>query len=151
MADHSAGILVYRRRPVPEVYLGHMGGPFWSHRDAGAWSIPKGMIQPDERPMDAALREFREEVGASAPDVEYVELGMFRYASGKTVTVFAGESDDVPVEAHSNSFSIEWPPRSGVLREFPELDRVAWFRLDEARDRLVIGQRGAIDALRLLL
>ncbi|MDM4763856.1 NUDIX domain-containing protein [Galbitalea sp. SE-J8] len=151
MAEHSAGILVYRRRPRPEVYLGHMGGPFWSRRDSGSWSIPKGTLLPGEAPLDAALREFAEEVGTPAPAADYVELGSFRYASGKIVTVFAAESDAVPVEAHSNTFSIEWPPRSGQQREFPEIDRVAWFRLEEARDRLVVGQRSAIDALEALL
>ncbi|MFT4123737.1 MAG: NUDIX domain-containing protein [Microbacteriaceae bacterium] len=151
MADRSAGILLYRRRAQPEVYLGHMGGPFWSRHDSGAWSIPKGMIQDDEEPLEAARREFGEEVGAAAPAIDYVELGVFRYASGKTVTVFAGESTQAPTEAHSALFTIEWPPRSGRQQSFPELDRVAWFRLDEAEKRLVPGQRAAIAALRVLL
>lgn len=147
MAERSAGILLFHRASAPVVFLGHMGGPFWSRKDAGAWSIPKGLVQPGEDDLQAALREFEEEVGAPPPAVEYSPLGSFRYSSGKTVTVFAGESDDVPTTITSNTFSVEWPPRSGRMREFPELDRAAWFSLDDARERLVVGQRPAIEAL----
>ena len=115
-------------------------------RTTAAWSIPKGNFT-DEEPLAAALREFAEEIGRPAPEVEYVELGAFRYSSGKLVTVFAGESDFDPDEVVSNLFEIEWPPRSGRLQSFPELDAAGWFAPDEARDRLVKGQRPALDAL----
>ena len=150
MAETSAGILLYRRAPRFEVFLGHMGGPFWRGKDAAAWSIPKG-IYTDEEPLAAALREFAEEVGRPAPDVEYVELGEFRYSSGKVVTVFAGESDFDTADVVSNTFEIEWPPGSGRLQAFPELDAVGWFTLDRAHDRLVKGQRPALDALARLV
>ena len=150
MAETSAGILLYRREPRLEVFLGHMGGPFWRGKDAAAWSIPKG-IYTDEEPLAAALREFAEEVGRPAPDVEYVELGEFRYSSGKVVTVFAGESDFDTADVVSNTFEIEWPPGSGRLQAFPEFDAVGWFTLDRARDRLVKGQRPALDRLARLI
>lgn len=150
MAETSAGILLYRRQPRLEVFLGHMGGPFWRGKDASAWSIPKGTFT-DEMPLAAALREFAEEVGRPAPDVEYRDLGTFRYASGKVVHVFAGESDFDPSDIRSNLFEIEWPPRSGRRRSFPELDAAGWFPPDEAFDRLVKGQRPALAALERLL
>ena len=150
MAETSAGILLYRRRPELEVFLGHMGGPFWRGKDAAAWSLPKGTYT-DEEPLTAALREFAEEIGRPAPEVEYVELGAFRYSSGKVVTVFAGESDFDPSDIRSNVFEIEWPPRSGRKQAFPELDAAEWFTPDDARDRLVKGQRPAVDALVRLL
>jgi predicted NUDIX family NTP pyrophosphohydrolase len=150
MAETSAGILLFRRHPRLELFIGHMGGPFWRGKDASAWSIPKGTYT-DEEPLAAALREFDEEVGRPAPDVEYVELGRFRYASGKLVTVFIGESDFDPADVRSNVFEIEWPPRSGRRQSFPELDTAGWFTPDEARERLVKGQRPAVDALVLRL
>ncbi|GAA4381263.1 NUDIX domain-containing protein [Agromyces bauzanensis] len=136
--------------PRLEVFLGHMGGPFWRGRDAAAWSIPKGTYT-DEEPLAAALREFSEEVGRPAPDVEYRELGAFRYASGKRVWVFAGESDFDASDIRSNVFELEWPPRSGRRQSFPELDAAGWFALDDARERLVKGQRPALDALERLV
>ena len=150
MAETSAGILLYRRQLELEVFLGHMGGPFWRGKDAAAWSLPKGTYT-DEEPLAAALREFAEEVGRPAPEVEYVELGAFRYSSGKVVTVFAGESDFDPSDISSNVFEIEWPPRSGRRQAFPELDSAEWFAPDDARERLVKGQRPAVDALMRLL
>lgn len=150
MAETSAGLLLYRRMPRLEVFLGHMGGPFWRGKDASAWSIPKG-IYTDEEPLAAALREFEEEVGRPAPDVEYRELGAFRYSSGKRVRVFAGESDFDASEIRSNLFEVEWPPRSGRRQSFPELDAAGWFTLDDARERLVKGQRPALDALARLV
>ena len=146
MAETSAGILLYRRQPGLELFIGHMGGPFWRGKDASAWSIPKGTYT-DEEPLAAALREFAEEVGRPAPEVEYEELGRFRYASGKLVTVFIGESDFDADDVRSNLFVIEWPPRSGRRQSFPELDAAGWFSPDEARERLVKGQRPAVDAL----
>ena len=150
MAETSAGILLFRRVDALEVLLGHMGGPFWRGKEAAAWSIPKGTFT-DEDPLAAALREFEEEIGRPAPDVEYVELGAFRYTSGKSVRVFAGESDFDASAIDSNLFEIEWPPRSGRRQSFPELDAAAWFRLDAARERLVKGQRPALDALERLV
>ncbi|WP_448006091.1 NUDIX domain-containing protein [Agromyces bauzanensis] len=150
MAETSAGLLLYRRMPRLEVFLGHMGGPFWRGKDAASWSIPKGTYT-DEEPLAAALREFAEEVGRPAPDVEYRELGAFRYASGKRVWVFAGESDFDASDIRSNVFELEWPPKSGRRQSFPEIDAAGWFALDEARERLVTGQRPALDALARLV
>jgi predicted NUDIX family NTP pyrophosphohydrolase len=147
MAETSAGILLYRRIAGLEVFLGHMGGPFWRGKDAAAWSIPKGTFTEEEEPLAAARREFAEEIGRPAPEVDYRELGAFRYSSGKLVWVFAGESDFDPSEVRSNTFEIEWPPRSGRRQEFPEIDAAGWFTLDAARERLVKGQRPALDAL----
>jgi predicted NUDIX family NTP pyrophosphohydrolase len=145
-AETSAGLLLYRRAPAIEVFLGHMGGPFWRGKDVAAWSIPKGMFT-DEEPLAAARREFEEEIGRPAPDIEYLELGAFRYSSGKIVRVFAGESDFDASDVQSNTFEIEWPPRSGRRQSFPELDGAGWFTIDDARERLVKGQRPALDAL----
>ena len=145
----SAGILLYRLVPEPEVLIAHMGGPFWAAKDAGAWSIPKGEFdEGDEAALDAALREFGEELGVEAPDVSYAELGTFAYSSGKRVTVFVadGTGFDPPTEGFGE-FELEWPPRSGRTASFPEVDRAEWMGLDAARDRLVKGQRPAIDAL----
>src|SRR5580693_7309320 len=114
----SAGILLYRRiADRLEVFLVHMGGPFWAKKDAAAWSIPKGEYVDGEDPLAAALREFAEEIGVAAPELDYVSLGEFRQASGKVVTAFAGESDFAIDEVHSNTFTAEWPPRSGRIRE----------------------------------
>lgn len=150
-AQRSAGILLHRRGATgTEVLLGHMGGPFWARRDDAAWSIPKGLYT-DEEPLDAARREFREELGIDAPDVDYALLGEFRYSSGKLVTVFVAEHDLVIERVVSNEFELEWPPRSGRMQRFPEIDDARWMRLDEARPRLVAGQRPALDALATLL
>jgi len=144
----SAGILLFRRTNGDvEVLLGHMGGPFWASRDAGGWSIPKGEYDPDEQPLDAARREFEEELGLPAPAVDLIELGDARQASGKTVTVWAGESDLDPDLVVPGMFEMEWPKGSGRRQEFPELDRVGWFGLDAARQKLVSGQRVFIDRL----
>jgi len=145
----SAGILLYRLVPEPEVLIAHMGGPFWAAKDAGAWSIPKGeFLEDEEAALDAARREFREELGVGAPDVAYAELGTFAYSSGKRVTVFVadGTGFDPPTEGFGE-FELEWPPKSGRTASFPEVDRAEWMGLDAARDRLVKGQRPAIDAL----
>ncbi|MFJ9030168.1 NUDIX domain-containing protein [Streptomyces sp. NPDC102274] len=144
----SAGLLVYRVTDTgAEVLLGHMGGPFWSGRDAAAWSIPKGEHGPDERPEDAARREFQEELGLPPPDGPWIPLGEVRQRAGKTVTVWAVEGDLDPVLAVPGTFTMEWPRGSGVLREFPELDRVAWFSLEDAVEPLVTGQRVFLDRL----
>jgi predicted NUDIX family NTP pyrophosphohydrolase len=142
MPQTSAGILVYRRRPQLEVFVGHMGGPFWSRKDAAAWSIPKGLFT-DETAIDAARREFVEEIG-TPPPADLTLLGEFRY-SNKVLTVFAGEGDLEFVE--SNTFELEWPPASGRLQSFAEIDRAEWFTLDIARTKLVKGQVAVLDAL----
>jgi predicted NUDIX family NTP pyrophosphohydrolase len=148
VAETSAGILLYRRAgDTIEVFVAHMGGPFWSGKDAAAWSIPKGLYDPGEQPLAAALREFEEEVGVQAPDADYELLGAFRQPSGKVVTVFAAEADLAIGEIVSNTFTIEWPPHSGVLRDFPEIDDARWLPLELAREKLVKGQRAVLDAL----
>lgn len=145
--ERSAGLLMYRRTPAGlEVLLAHPGGPFWVRRDAGAWTLPKGGIGPGEEALAAALREFREETGfASAPP--FLPLGELRQRSGKRIVAWAFEGDADPARLASNPFELEWPPRSGRRRTFPEVDRVQWFGLSEARGRLVPGQAPFIDAL----
>jgi len=144
----SAGILLHRRAAdgAVEVWLGHMGGPFWSRREA-SWSIPKGEHDDDEEPLDAALREFAEEIGVPAPAVEYTPLGAFRQRSGKVVEVFAAEWTGPLAWVSSTPFTLEWPPRSGRTAEFPEIDRARWWPVDAARAALVQGQRPVLDAL----
>ncbi len=149
MATTSAGILLYRLEPSVQVLIAHMGGPLWAAKDAGAWSIPKGEYDADaEEALDAARREFREELGIDPPGGPFAELGAFAYSSGKRVTVFVADGtgfalDDVVF----GEFELEWPPRSGRTARFPEVDRVEWMEPDAARDRLVAGQRPALDAL----
>jgi predicted NUDIX family NTP pyrophosphohydrolase len=143
----SAGILLLRRSPAPEVLLGHMGGPFWAHKDEHAWSIPKGLHDEHEQPLAAALREFAEELGQQAPDVAYDLLGEFRLSGGKRLTVFLGEGDLDVREIRSNTFELEWPPRSGRMQLFPELDAAAWFDLETARTKAVKGQAPMLAAL----
>ncbi len=149
----SAGILLYRLTPEPEVLIAHMGGPYWAAKDAGAWSIPKGEFdEGDESALDAAMREFEEELGVRAPDVPYAELGTFAYSSGKRVTVFVADGGgfEAPTEGFGE-FELEWPPRSGRTASFPEVDRAEWVTPDAARERLVKGQRAAVDALEVQL
>ena len=149
MATTSAGILLYRLGPDPELLIAHMGGPFWAAKDAGAWSIPKGeFAEGDEAALDAARREFREELGLDAPDGDYAELGTFPYSSGKRVTVFVADGAGFSLdELEFGEFELEWPPRSGKTASFPEVDRVEWMPLPGAREKLVKGQRPALDAL----
>ena len=143
----SAGILLWRRGPGGiEVLLGHMGGPFWARKDDGGWSIPKGGQGPDEEPVDVARREFEEELGSPPPD-GLVPLGEHRVARGKVLAVWAVEGDLDAAACTSNTFPLEWPPRSGRVQEFPEIDRAAWFPLDEARSKLVAGQVPFLDRL----
>lgn len=140
----SAGILLYRKGP--EVLLGHMGGPFWARKDAHAWSIPKGEHGDDEEPRVAAVREFAEELGSPVPDGELVDLGTVR-GSGKLIAAFALAGDLDADAIVSNTFELEWPPRSGRTQEFPEIDRAAWFSLDEAREKIVKAQAPLLDRL----
>ncbi|MET9122061.1 MULTISPECIES: NUDIX domain-containing protein [unclassified Streptomyces] len=144
----SAGLLVYRRTAEGlEVLLGHMGGPFYARRDAGAWTLPKGEYGPDESAWDAARREFREELGLPPPDGAAVPLGEVRQAGGKVVTAWAVEADLDPATVVPGTFTMEWPPRSGRRQEFPELDRVEWFGLDRARAVVVPAQAAFVDRL----
>lgn len=144
----SAGILLYRREgPGVEVLLGHMGGPFWEHRDAGAWSIPKGLTEPGEDLLAAARREFTEELGVPVPPGDLVDLGTVKQSTNKIVTVWALEGDLDPAEVVPGTFTLEWPPRSGRLQEFPEIDRAAWFDIDTAREKIVAYQRPFLDRL----
>ena len=144
----SAGILVFRRVGSDvEVLLGHMGGPFWARRDAGAWSIPKGEYEPSEEPEAAARREFEEELGFPLPPGVLHELGTIRQAGGKVVTAWAIEADPDLGRLHPGTFTMEWPPRSGQVRAFPEVDRVAWFGLQAAREKIVTGQRVLLERL----
>ncbi|GAA3757474.1 NUDIX domain-containing protein [Microbacterium kribbense] len=146
----SAGLLLHRRTGDGlEVLIAHMGGPFWARKDEAAWSIPKGEFDPAvETAMDAAAREFREELGVDPPAGPYVELGMWTYSSGKKVTVFAADGAGLPACAFSyGTFEMEWPPHSGRRAAFPEVDRAEWMGVEPARPRLVKGQRAALDAL----
>ena len=148
----SAGLLLWRRGDDGlEVFIAHMGGPFWAKKDAAAWSIPKGEYPADEDALLAARREFVEEIGVPAPELDYVSLGEFRQASGKIVTAFAAESDFEVGEVHSNTFPVEWPPRSGRIQEFPEIDRAEWMPVADAEWRLVKGQVAMLEALQTLV
>ena len=147
MPKQSAGILLYRRGERNlEVFLVHPGGPFWARKDLGAWSIPKGEYADGEDALVAARREFHEETGF-AIEGDFVALGTIRQAGGKLVSVWTLEGDCDPARLTSNRFQIEWPPRSGVMKEFPEVDRGAWFTVDEARERLLASQKPILDRL----
>jgi predicted NUDIX family NTP pyrophosphohydrolase len=147
MARISAGLLLYRRRGgALEVLLAHPGGPFWARKDAGAWSIPKGEIDPTEEPLAAARREFSEETGV-AVEGRFQPLAPITQAGGKVVQAWAVEGDLDPAALRSNTFSIEWPPRSGRQQSFPEIDRAAWFRLEVARKKINPAQVALLDEL----
>jgi predicted NUDIX family NTP pyrophosphohydrolase len=151
-AKRSAGILLFRRTDtVVEVLLGHMGGPFWARRDAGGWSVPKGELEPDEEPEAAARREFSEELGLPVPDGELLELGDVQQKNGKVVTAWALEGDLDPAAIVPGTFEMEWPKGSGRMQEFPEIDRVAWLTVDEARGKIVQAQQGFLDRVLELL
>jgi predicted NUDIX family NTP pyrophosphohydrolase len=144
----SAGILLYRlASDAVEVLLVHPGGPFWERKDAGAWSIPKGEYDDSEDPLACALREFEEETGTALDFVEPVELGSIKQRGGKIVTAWAAEGDIDADAIRSNTFTMEWPPRSGRHAEFPEVDRAGWFGLDEAREKLLSAQAEFVDRL----
>jgi predicted NUDIX family NTP pyrophosphohydrolase len=148
MADRrSAGILAFRLRPEgPEVFLVHPGGPFWAAKDVGAWSIPKGLADQDEDELAAALREFTEETGFRVQG-PYVHLGEIRQPSGKIVRVWAVQASFDPSLLHSNTFPLEWPPRSGKTVDIPEVDRGEWFSLPEAGTKITKGQSGFLTRL----
>lgn len=151
MASRSAGIIAYRKRPSGlEVLLVHPGGPFWRNKDLGAWSIPKGELSADEDPETTARREFAEELGTelTAP---LAALGDVKQRGGKTVMAFAAEFDLDPRDIRSNTFALEWPPRSGRRQDFPEVDRAEWFLLEVAREKINQGQRPLLDRLEATL
>lgn len=145
MPSKSAGIILYRKRRGIEVLLVHPGGPFWRNKDLGAWSIPKGEYL-DEDAETAARREFAEELGLEVSE-PLVALGQAKQRGGKLVTAFAAESDLDVRDIRSNTFELEWPPRSGKRQVFPEVDRAEWFTLEEARTRINAGQRPLLDRL----
>ena len=146
MAELSAGILMWRRSAdgALEVLLGHFGGPFWAKRDAGAWAIPKGLVEPGEELEACARREFEEELGVK-PDGPLTPLGRIRQKGGKWVEAFALEGDLDADAIRSNSFTLEWPPRSGRFETHPEIDRAAWFPLEEAREKILPSQSAILD------
>jgi predicted NUDIX family NTP pyrophosphohydrolase len=157
----SAGLLLFREREreragegagdgdaAIEVLLGHMGGPFWARKDEGAWSIPKGELLEGEDALTGARREFAEELGHPPPDGEVVELGEVRQRGGKRVLAFALRGDFDPATLHPGTFEMQWPPRSGRLQRFPEIDRVAWFDLQTAATKVVKGQVELLERLR---
>ena len=146
-ATRSTGLLMFRRLGGSfEELLAHPGGPYWARKDDGAWTLPKGELAEGEDPLAAALREFAEETGF-VPAPPYLPLGEVRLKSGKRVSAWAFEGDADPAALTSNMFELEWPPRSGRMRAFPEVDRVQWFSLEEARRKLIAGQAPFIDAL----
>ncbi|BAX94877.1 NUDIX domain-containing protein [Mycobacterium shigaense] len=151
MPKLSAGVLLYRARGgVVEVLIAHPGGPFWARKDDGVWSIPKGEYSDGDDVWAAAQREFFEELGLPVPDGARTEIAALRQPSGKVVTVFAVAGDLDIAEARSNTFELEWPRGSGRLREFPEVDRVAWLPVAQARAKLLKGQRAFLDRLMAL-
>ncbi len=148
----SAGLLLWRSRADRlEVLLAHQGGPFWVKKDLGHWTIPKGEVEPGEELVAVARREFEEETGNKPPAGPLIELGRITQKSGKLVVGFGAEGDLDPATAVSNTFDLEWPPHSGVVRSFPEIDRVGWFELDEARRRLKAAQVPFLDRLEAAL
>ena len=151
MTARSAGLLLYRRTGATtngvQVLLAHMGGPYWARKDAAAWSIPKGEYADDEEPLAAARREFREELGLEPPEADYAPLGAVVQRGGKIVTAWAMEADVDVGKIVSNEFEMEWPPRSGRRRKFPEVDRADWFAIPVARLKIVQGQLPLLDRL----
>jgi predicted NUDIX family NTP pyrophosphohydrolase len=145
----SAGLLLYRiSGDRPEVFIGHMGGPFWAKKDEHAWSLFKGEYEEGaEDPYAAALREFEEETGRPPPEGPVIDLGEVRQSGGKRVVAWAIEGDFDPAELKSNTYKVQWPPRSGQWRTFPEVDRAEWFDLETARRKLVKAQAAFVDAL----
>lgn len=152
MSAQSAGLVLHRQRDGKrEVLLVHPGGPFWQKRDDGVWSIPKGEIAANETGLDVARREFQEEIGVLAPEGELTALGAVRQTGGKIVHAWAVPGDLDVTRSTSNTFELEWPPRSGRMQQFPEVDRTEWFDLDTARRKLLPAQRAFIDRLEELL
>ncbi|HEX8862922.1 MAG TPA: NUDIX domain-containing protein [Actinomycetes bacterium] len=147
MPRRSAGILLYRRNGALEVLLVHPGGPFWARKDLGAWSIPKGEYEEGDDPLATALRELEEETGHRLEATGLLELGWIRQRGGKLLTAWAAQGDLDASAITSNTFTMEWPPRSGRRREFPEVDRAGWFDLPAAREKLLAAQTELLDRL----
>jgi len=151
MPKKSAGLLMYRRpRGGLEVFLVHPGGPFWQKKDAGSWSVPKGEYRPGEDPIEVAKREFQEETGFKASG-EFVPLTPRKQPSGKVITAWAFEGDCDASAIKSNTFLMEWPPRSGRQQEFPEVDRAGWFSISAAKKKIIKGQSGFLEELSKIL
>ena len=151
-AKRSAGILLYRLRDgEPEVLLTHPGGPFWAKKDDGAWFLPKGELEENEEPLHAARREFAEELGTEAPEGELIELGTVKNKSGKLIYAWALEGDLDVQSIESNTFSLEWPPRSGKMREFPEVDRASFFSLEAAASKIHSAELPLLERLATLV
>lgn len=149
MQKKSAGILLYRfHNNLPEVLLVHPGGPFWAKKDLGAWSIPKGEIEADENPLDAAKREVKEETGITVQG-DFIELTPVKQKSGKVIYVWAVQGNFNLEEIQSNTFEIEWPPKSGKKKAFPEIDKAAWFTMDVAKKKIIEGQVPLIKELEI--
>ena len=154
MPKKSAGLLLYRRhddKPQWELLLVHPGGPFWRKKDDGAWTIPKGEFDDSENPLDAARREFKEELGADPPAADPIKLKPVKQAGGKIVHCWAVAGEFDPTTLHSNTFQQEWPPKSGQMREFPEVDRAAWYSPEMAKQKIIGGQLPLIDELMTML
>jgi predicted NUDIX family NTP pyrophosphohydrolase len=144
----SAGLVLFRKRDgTLQVLLGHMGGPYWTHKDEGAWSIPKGELSEGEDALPGALREYTEELGHPPPDGPVIELGEIRQRAGKRLVAFAVEGDFDPAQLKPGTFELEWPPHSGRRQAFPEIDRVAWIDLATAKRKIVQGQARLLDRL----
>jgi predicted NUDIX family NTP pyrophosphohydrolase len=151
LPKQAAGILLFRRREAAiEVLLAHPGGPLWSRKDYGSWTLPKGQFTDGELPLDAAKREFEEEMG-TAPAGEFQPLGTLKQPSGKVIHAWAAEADFDCSSVKSNLFSMEWPPKSGRMGEFPEVDRAAWYPIDQARMKILKGQQPFLERLLALL
>ncbi len=151
MPKISAGLLLYHKRGgILRVFLVHPGGPLWAKKDEGAWSIPKGLLDKDEEPLDAAKREFREETGFTALG-PFIALTPVKLTGGKVVQAWATEDDCDPAAIMSNTFLMEWPPRSGRQREFPEVDRAAWFDIEEAKRKINHAQAALLEELERMI
>ena len=154
MAKKSAGLLLYRKTDdasVSEVLLAHPGGPFWRNKDEGAWTIPKGEFTDDEDPLAAAKREFEEELGAKPPVGDYIQLKPIKQKNGKIVHAWAVEGDVDPATLSSNTFEMEWPPKSGRIQSFPEVDRAQWFSAEVAKRKMLFGQSALVEELLTLI
>jgi predicted NUDIX family NTP pyrophosphohydrolase len=154
MPKRSAGLLLFRYRDdLIEVFLVHPGGPYWVNKDLGSWSIPKGEYEQNENPLEVAKREFEEETGSplNAQDGKFIRLRKIKQPSGKVITAWAIEADCNAESITSNTFSIEWPPKSGKMQEFPEVDRAEWFSMDSAKEKIIKGQRGFLEELQKLI
>lgn len=152
MVIKSAGVLIYRMTPEPQVFLGHMGGPFWEHKDEGAWGIPKGIVEENETLIEAAVRECQEEVGFDVDQQGLRELGFVKMKSGKEVHAWAYEvAPGTEIAISSNTFDLEWPQGSGEIRQFPEVDRAEWFTIESAQKKLINAQVEFLQRLQLLV